>query len=206
VILYSDRSCPFALRVRAYALHHGIEIEDHVFPVGEKPAAVLQLSPQGRIPVLVDESLVLTESATMLEYLASEEIDAESRSERARRRNLFARVDALLVPRAIGTNIASDAPLRDDFFDELDLGRADARRQDGVLAFLVGSFWRLLKRRDPHDDWLTHLASDPARASLARWLENAAQMPALLARESTDSELWADFRAVARLAAATPDR
>jgi len=72
--LYNASLSPNALRVRAVARELGIELEivDVDLRKGEnKTASYLAMNPNGKVPVLVDDDLVLWESRAINAYLAS---------------------------------------------------------------------------------------------------------------------------------------
>ncbi|MHA6318024.1 glutathione S-transferase [Altererythrobacter sp. CAU 1778] len=68
-VLYSFRRCPYAMRARM-ALHiAGIQPEHREVLLREKPAAMLEASPKGTVPVLVlGDSAVLDESIDIMRW------------------------------------------------------------------------------------------------------------------------------------------
>jgi glutathione S-transferase len=52
-LLYSYRRCPYAIRARMALLVAGILFDVHEVSLGEKPPAMLALSPKGSVPVLL---------------------------------------------------------------------------------------------------------------------------------------------------------
>lgn len=52
-ILYSSSTCPFSLRVRLTLLSAGLQVKLREVDLQNKPAAMLQASPKGTVPVLV---------------------------------------------------------------------------------------------------------------------------------------------------------
>ena len=52
-ILYSFRRCPYAIRARMALLACGIPVQLREVVLRDKPAAMLELSPKGTVPVLV---------------------------------------------------------------------------------------------------------------------------------------------------------
>ena len=66
VALYSFRRCPYAIRARMALFQSGVNVELREVVLRNKPAAMLQASPKGTVPVLVlpggeviDESLAI---------------------------------------------------------------------------------------------------------------------------------------------------
>jgi len=71
-ILYSFRRCPYAMRARM-ALHYaGIQCEMREVSLNDKPAAMLEISPKGTVPVLqLPEGRVLDESLDIMRWALS---------------------------------------------------------------------------------------------------------------------------------------
>jgi len=66
-ILYSFRRCPYAMRARLALAASGLVVELREVDLKDKPAAMLQASPKGTVPVLVDHSgRVLEESLDIM--------------------------------------------------------------------------------------------------------------------------------------------
>lgn len=53
-VLYSFRRCPYAMRARMAIAASGVQCELREIVLRDKPAAMLQASPKGTVPVLVD--------------------------------------------------------------------------------------------------------------------------------------------------------
>ncbi len=66
-VLYTFRRCPYAMRARL-ALHtSGVPVEPREILLKDKPAALLQASPKGTVPVLVlADGLVLEQSVDIM--------------------------------------------------------------------------------------------------------------------------------------------
>src|SRR5690606_5569716 len=65
-ILYSFRRCPYAIRARLALAHAGIACELREVNLRAKPAALLQASAKGTVPVLVTEEGVLEQSLEIM--------------------------------------------------------------------------------------------------------------------------------------------
>lgn len=65
-IFYSFRRCPYAMRARMAIQHSGIECELREVVLKNKPAEMLQASPKGTVPVLVDGDRVIDESIDIM--------------------------------------------------------------------------------------------------------------------------------------------
>ena len=68
-ILYSFRRCPYAMRARMAIDAAGIEVEHREVVLSRKPAAMLDASPKGTVPVLVlPDGCVLDESLDIMDW------------------------------------------------------------------------------------------------------------------------------------------
>jgi len=68
--LYHRPDCPFCWKVRLFLQETGIEVQEFSVTLGKKHPDVVALNPNGTVPVLIDDDLVLWESAVIIEYLA----------------------------------------------------------------------------------------------------------------------------------------
>lgn len=68
--VYSAGICPFAQRVRALLTHLEIPFEVHEIDLSDRDPEFLELTPTGKVPLLVDGDFRLYESAIVNEYLA----------------------------------------------------------------------------------------------------------------------------------------
>ncbi|MGB3457199.1 MAG: glutathione S-transferase N-terminal domain-containing protein [Litorimonas sp.] len=76
-VLYSFRRCPFAMRARMALDAARIEVEHREVLLRDKPAAMLDVSPKGTVPVLVrPDGVVLDESLDIMVW-ALEPFDPE---------------------------------------------------------------------------------------------------------------------------------
>lgn len=68
-ILYSFRRCPYAIRTRMTLAYAGIDYEHREVELKRKPQAMLQASPKGTVPVLVQpDGQVLDESLDIMRW------------------------------------------------------------------------------------------------------------------------------------------
>ena len=66
-VLYSFRRCPYAMRARWALLHSGLLVEWREVALRSKPAALLERSPKGTVPVLITaEGQVIDESLAVM--------------------------------------------------------------------------------------------------------------------------------------------
>jgi glutathione S-transferase len=74
LVLHSFPSSSNALKVRFLLAELGLEYELRLVPQERpRPAEYLALNPRGGVPTLIDDDFVLTESNTILRYLATRE-------------------------------------------------------------------------------------------------------------------------------------
>jgi stringent starvation protein A len=69
ITLYDADRCPYCARVRIALAEKGIEYETVEVDLDDRPAWIYEKNPLGRVPVLEDDTFVLSESAVIDEYL-----------------------------------------------------------------------------------------------------------------------------------------
>ena len=99
--IYDAARCPYCARVRIALADKGIEHELVAVDLDERPAFIIELNPpNGRVPVLEEDSFVLPESSVINEYLEERYPDPPllplDAADRARARLLIYRFDELL--------------------------------------------------------------------------------------------------------------
>jgi len=67
--LFSDPACHYSHRVRIVLAEKGITVDIENVDASAVPAEVLEFSPYGTLPTLVDRELALYETKVMMEYL-----------------------------------------------------------------------------------------------------------------------------------------
>lgn len=70
-VLYSFRRCPYAMRARLGILFAGLQVELREVVLRDKPAAMLNISPKGTVPVLKLKDQVIDESRDILMWALS---------------------------------------------------------------------------------------------------------------------------------------
>lgn len=71
-ILYSFRRCPFAIRARLALVLANINVEIREVRLREKPESLIQFSPKGTVPVLIDGQSVIEESLEIIKWTLDE--------------------------------------------------------------------------------------------------------------------------------------
>lgn len=67
--LYLRPDCPFCWKVRLFLFEIEFDSQEVFVELGTKHPDVVALNPKATVPVLIDENLVLFESAVIIEYL-----------------------------------------------------------------------------------------------------------------------------------------
>jgi glutathione S-transferase len=69
ITLYDAARCPYCARVRIVLAEKAIAYEPVAIDLSDRPAWLYEKNPAGRVPVLEEDTLVLPESAVIMEYL-----------------------------------------------------------------------------------------------------------------------------------------
>jgi len=69
ITLYDADRCPYCARVRIVLAEKGIEYEVVPVDLGDRPAWIYEKNRTGRVPVIEEDTFVLSESAVIDEYL-----------------------------------------------------------------------------------------------------------------------------------------
>jgi glutathione S-transferase len=68
-MLYDADRCPYCARVRIALAEKGVEYETVEIDLDDRPAWIYEKNPLGRVPVLEEDTFLLSESAVIDEYL-----------------------------------------------------------------------------------------------------------------------------------------
>jgi len=182
ITLYDADRCPYCARVRIVLAEKGIEYETVVIDLDDRPAWIYEKNATGRVPVLEEDTFVLSESAVIDEYLEERYPEPPllpaDPAERALARLLIFRFDELSKP-YYGVRRGDDGA-RERL--EAVLARLDALLEE--QPFLTGGSFGLadvaylpwiLRARDRMD---VDLEPFPA---LAEWVAGASERPAVAA-------------------------
>lgn len=178
--LFVDRGCPYAHRVLALLAHLGVDARVSEGPVGGPIPGLARYSRSGRVPLLVDGSLVIGESRVMMEHLAERHAMKHALPEGLAARTLHRHAMAIFDPQ-FGSRLLHETPLPTDRLEEVvDAIEVAARgaQPGSLLAFHLAPFWLRLRLWRPRNPITIALS---ARASLAAWLDAAAEHPAVAA-------------------------
>jgi glutathione S-transferase len=69
ITLYDADRCPYCARVRIVLAEKSVEYETVVVDLDDRPAWIYEKNPLGKVPVLEEDTLLLPESAVVMEYL-----------------------------------------------------------------------------------------------------------------------------------------
>jgi len=79
-LLYTYRRCPYAIRARMALLQAGVAFEAHEIALRDKPPAMLAVSPEGTVPVLVlPNGTVLEQSLDIMRWAFAQRADDQQR-------------------------------------------------------------------------------------------------------------------------------
>lgn len=205
--LYSADGCPYAQRSRALLALRNVPYELHTIDLANKPKAFLDLSPTGRVPMLLDEGRVLYESYVIGEYLREKTGWQEGLSgdffQRARERLAMLQFDNVVLPalwqalRAKGALEEARRRTLERELDELERTQAAADARVNLLALHVVT--HVVRFR-----WLGDLTPAPellrARPALEAWLAEIAALPAVRSTLPDEAATVATMRRMAGLA------
>lgn len=198
-LLLADRGCPFAHRVRALLDHLGVACSLVEAPPGERPAALAEWSPSGRLPFLVDGDLAIGESRVMLEHLADAHAFAaaypSALAERTLHREAMTLVDAYLVPALFADPPLAAARLT-ECVDRLEAVTTITALDPSLLVFHLAPIWLRLQWWKPNGTVTTAIR---ARPQLVSWLDAAAATPSIVRTSPLRAENVRDYETVCAL-------
>ena len=195
ITIFSAAHCPFAQRTLALLSHLDEPFELREVDLDARDPELLELSPTGRVPFLVDGDVRLFESAVINDYLAEklgyERAYADDPTLRAQQKLLMRRWDDVIAPelyRSLGSppDDAKKATLRRELAFLATIADRMAGDVDNLAALHVATHWARM-------NWLRDLTELPAlideHPPLREWLDRAAALPAIRAtlpsREAT---------------------
>ena len=186
ITLFSSPACPFAQRTRALLTRLDQAYQLREVDLDNRDPELLELSPTGKVPFLVDGDLRLFESAIINDYLA-EQLGyagyADTPRTRALQRLVMRRWDDVIAPafyRSLRTPIDDDdrAALHRELAFAADAVAGVGDDTDNLLALHVAPHWARMQ-------WLRDLTPLPElvdrHPSLRRWLDAAVAVPAVQA-------------------------
>lgn len=184
--LYSADGCPYAQRARALLSLRQEPFKLRTIDLANKPADFLELSPTGRVPMLIDGEAKLYESYVINEYLRERTDWKDGLSQdvyqRARERLAMLQFDNVVVPIAWASMKAKGAlddaqrKALDRELDELQRTMQQADARVSLLGLHVITHiirWQWLGDASPLPKMLA------ARPALQSWLDELAALPAV---------------------------
>jgi len=172
-VLYSFRRCPYAMRARLALAVSNVAVELREVKLSAKPAAMLEASPKGTVPVLVlPDGHVIEESLEIMGWALG----------RSDPEGWLARGDAELIA-------ANDGPFKHD----LDRYKYPERHGSDALAYRASGL-RFLRELD------ARLAEHGQLCGAERGLADMALMPFVRQFAATDRE-WFDAQPLPHLQA-----
>lgn len=197
--LYSAVVCPFAQRPRALLAHLGVPYEEIEIDLRDRPEDFLSMTPTGKVPLLVEDDLLLYESRYLMEYLAEAHDWNEALSDdvrlRARQRLGMARWDEVVVPAWYSALEEGGIPAEraDSIRGELEqLERTvESTPRASLPGLCCATHWlrmRLLADHSPLPEWV-----DEERPRLAEWLDGAVELDAIRDTSPDEDRLRRDY-------------
>ncbi|MBK7580484.1 MAG: glutathione S-transferase N-terminal domain-containing protein [Myxococcales bacterium] len=194
-MLFMDRGCPFAHRVLALLEHLGVGYDSHEAPLGALPEGLSRWSPSGRIPLLIHGGVTIGESRVMLEHLAEaygfDSAYSDVLNERTLERHAMALMDGSVAPWLTRDDAEPEPTRLAECLDVFE-GVTHSPPGPGLLSFHFAPVWLRFQWWWP-DGLITRAIRD--RRTLAAWLDQAAQLPAVVRSAPSQAENVADFRA-----------
>lgn len=198
--LYDYPDCPFAQKVRVVLAEKELEYETVFVDLrtGEhrQNAEFLRLNPYGKVPILVDDEVVVYDSTIINEYLEDEyphpHLMPEDSAGRARVRTLEDYCDNSFLPSAGFVQAELSKPTAEQDAERLQRYRTELvrglKRLEGFLGgkeYLVGQFSLADVAFVPALLILPRLGVDvdPALRSVGAWLARLKQRPSVKALE-----------------------
>jgi glutathione S-transferase len=179
-VLFADRGCPFAHRVRALLAHLEVAYDLHEAPIGERPEGLERWSSSGRIPFLVHGPLAIGESLVMLEYLAEAYgftgAWPEGLVPRTLQRHAMALMDSFVAPRVLREDGPVTAARLSECLDVIEAVTQATAPVPSLLAFHLAPIWICALSFRPDGTVIQAIRERPA---LAGWLDEAAGIAAL---------------------------
>jgi glutathione S-transferase len=190
-LLVSHALCPYVQRCIALMEHKGVAYELRLVDLSDRPGWFLDLSPTGKVPLLVVDGQVLFESAAICEYLDETtpgSLLPDAPIARARHRAWIAQVSEMLAaawgmlraaePRERSAAVESLGARLDalQVAFSLDGGAFFGGAAPGMLDFAVAPLLRQLGAVGRIDPALNLLSSRP---ELSSWAERLFALPAV---------------------------
>lgn len=195
-LLFADRGCPFAHRVRALFTHLGVEHEVVEAPPGTHPPELARWSPTHRIPLLVLHGVGIGESRVMLDLVAETHAFAQAYPpralDRALHREVMAIVDEKLAPALTHEPLLPPARLA-EYLDRLAHVARSSPASPCSLTFHIAPIWLRLQWWRPHGQVTKAIRERP---TLVDWLDASASLPAVVATSPAQANSIEDFNAV----------
>ncbi len=200
LLLVSHALCPYVQRCIALLEHKGVAYELRHVDLSDKPGWFLDLSPTGKVPLLVVDGTVLFETAAICEYLDETTTGAllpDAPTARARHRAWIAQVSEMLTaawgmlraaePRERSAAVESLGARLDGLMVafSIDGGAFFGGAAPGLVDFAVAPLLRQLGALGSIDPELNLLDSRP---ELSSWAERLFALPAVKASVPGDFE------------------
>lgn len=192
MILYSMDGCPYAQRTRALLRRLEQPVELRTIDPKAKPPDFLAVSPNGKVPLLIDGELKLYESAVTIQYLAEKLAWPDAFSpdvgQRARERLAMQQFDEVIVTEHFTAAKAKALPAEPrlttlrNALAEMERTVQVTKSVDNLLGLHCAPHWLRMR-------WLEEDRSAPVvgvireYGALYEWLDASIRLPAIVATE-----------------------
>lgn len=185
--LYSADICPYAQRVRAVLVRLGQPFETAIINLSDRDPEFLEMTPTGKVPLMIEGELKLYESQVICDYLAerNEWKEAYDQDPKIRNRQKLAmkQWDAVVLPawyRGLQAPASFDGRVRDRVAGEIEELASTAAlfrdEVDNLPGFHFGPFWARMcwmRETSPVVDLVEK------HELLKAWLDRAVELPAV---------------------------
>ena len=166
--LYDAPRCPYCARVRIVLAEKGIEHEVIEIDLSDRPAWLYEKNPLGKVPVIEEDTLVLAESAVIMEYLDERYPEPALLPSDAAARSL-ARMEVFRFDKQLGDDYYAfrrgDENRLEERLEALEVGRSDFVDIAYVPWVIRARDMLGLELPEQLETWLAHVSKRPSFAA-----------------------------------------
>ena len=166
--LYDAPRCPYCARVRIVLAEKGVGYETVTVDLDERPAWIYEKNPLGKVPVIEEDTLVLAESAVIMEYLDERYPEPALLPSDAAARSL-ARMEEFRFDKQLGDDYYAfrrgDENRLEERLEALEVGRSDFVDIAYVPWVIRARDMLGLELPEHLETWLAHVSQRPSFAA-----------------------------------------
>ena len=166
--LYDAPRCPYCARVRIVLAEKRIEHEVIEIDLSDRPAWLYEKNPLGKVPVIEEDTLVLAESAVIMEYLDERYPEPALLPSDAAARSL-ARMEVFRFDKQLGDDYyafrRADENRLEERLEALEVGRSDFVDIAYVPWVIRARDMLGLELPEQLETWLAHVSKRPSFAA-----------------------------------------